>query len=177
MADNGTLDGGGRVTATLNDWTARFDQLSRESAATGLSAEDFGDLGLAAWFIGRTDESERAWDAAHRAYLEAGDVDAAIRCVFWIGFTLSEQGDGIRGGAWMARLFELSQSDGAGRDSEAIVAACRSVEAFARGRLEESAVLSEKSVVLARAAGDADVEVLATMSLGRALVAMGRIEE
>src|SRR6478609_9434319 len=144
MADNGTLDGGGRVTATLNDWTARFDQLSRESAATGLSAEDFGDLGLAAWFIGRTDESERAWDTAHRAYLEAGDVDAAVRCVFWIGYTLSEQGDDIRGGAWMSRLFELWQLDGAGPASEALVVMCRSVAAFARGQLDESAALAQE---------------------------------
>ncbi|WP_457100923.1 LuxR C-terminal-related transcriptional regulator [Microbacterium sp. P5_E9] len=176
MPDFGTLDGG-RVTATLNDWTARFDRLSRESAATGLSAEDFDDLGLAAWFIGRTDESERAWDAAHRAYLAAGDVDAAIRCVFWIGFTLSEQGDGIRGGAWMGRLFELAHSAGVSRDSEAIVVMCRSVAAFVQGRADESIVLAREAVELARTAADADVEVLATMSLGRALVATGRIEE
>ena len=119
MRDHGSLGGDAAVTATLNDWTSRFDQLSSRAPGGQLSAEDLDDLGLAAWFIGRSDESEQAWDAAHRAYLEAGDVDAAIRCVFWIGFTLSEQGDGIRGGAWMTRLFELCQYDGAGRGSEA----------------------------------------------------------
>ncbi len=177
MPDHGSVGDDTAVTATLNDWTGRFERLSREAAEGGLSAEGFDDLGLAAWFIGRGDESERAWDAAHRAYLDADDVDGAIRCVFWIGFTLSEQGDAIRGGAWMARIFELCQSDRAGRGSEAIVATCRSVAAFARGRLDESAALAAEGVGLARAAGDSDVEVLATMALGRALVATGRIED
>ncbi|WP_344058195.1 response regulator transcription factor [Microbacterium pumilum] len=177
MPDHAKDGGGATVTSTLNDWTARFEDLSRDEAAGGLSAQGLDDLGLAAWFIGRAKESERAWDAAHLAYLEAGDVDAAIRCAFWIGFTLSEEGDGIRGGAWMARVFELCQSDAAGRGSEALVAICRSVAAFGRGRIDESADLAQKAVAIARATRDADAEVLATMSLGRALVAIGRIED
>ena len=177
MPDQSPLGGDGAIVATLNDWTSRFEQLSRDASARALSAQELDDLGVAAWFIGRGDDSERAWDAAHRAHLEAGDVDAAMRCVFWIGFTLSEQGDDIRGGAWMSRLFELSQLGGAGRASEALVVLCRSVAAFARGRLDESAALAQEGVGLARAARDADVEVLATMALGRALVGMGRIEE
>ena len=112
MPDHGTPDhgapgGGASATATLNDWTSRFDDLSREASERALSPAEYDDLGLAAWFIGRSEDSERAWDAAHRAYLDVGDVDAAIRCVFWIGFTLSEQGDSIRAGAWMARLLSL----------------------------------------------------------------------
>ena len=177
MPDQVSLGDGAAVTATLNDWTYRFDQLRGRASVGRLSAEDLDDLGLAAWFIGRSDESEQAWDAAHRAYLENGDVDAAIRCVFWIGFTLSEQGDNIRGGAWMTRLFELCENEGAGPGSQAVVATTKSVGEFARGRPEESATLAMEAIRLARAAGDADVEVLATMSLGRALVAAGRIED
>jgi ATP/maltotriose-dependent transcriptional regulator MalT len=176
MSDQGPT-GEGAVTATLNDWTSRFDRLSRDAAAGALTPQSLDELGLAAWFIGRGDESERAWDAAHRAYLAAGDVDAAIRSVFWIGYTVSEGGDPIRGGAWMARLFELAQSEAAGRGSEAIVEVCRSVAAYAHGRLDESAAFASESVRLAKAAGDTDVEVLATMSLGRSLVASGRIED
>jgi ATP/maltotriose-dependent transcriptional regulator MalT len=182
MPDHGTPDhgapgGGASATATLNDWTSRFDDLSREASERALSPAEYDDLGLAAWFIGRSEDSERAWDAAHQAYLAAGDVDAAIRCVFWIGFTLSEQGDSIRAGAWMARLFELCRSDGAGTGSSAVVATCQSAAAFAAGRVEESAVLAQEAIALARAQGDTDAEVLATMALGRALVATGRIED
>ncbi|GAA1957029.1 LuxR C-terminal-related transcriptional regulator [Microbacterium deminutum] len=177
MPDQSSFGAGPTAAATLNDWTSRFDELSHEAAVSGLSPQGLDDLGLAAWFIGRGDESERAWDAAHRAFLEAGDVDAAVRCVFWIGFTLSEEGDDIRAGAWMARLFELCQSERAGRRSEGMVAICRSVAAYARGEGDESAVLAAQAVALARGAHDADVEVLATMALGRALVGTGRIED
>jgi DNA-binding CsgD family transcriptional regulator len=176
MSHQAPLGAGAASVATLNDWNARFDQLSAEAAAGTLSPQGFDQLGLAAWFVGLTDESVHAWDAAHRAHLAAGDVDAAIRSVFWIGFTLSEGGDGIRAGAWMARLFELWQSGGAGSDSEPIVETCRSVAAFSRGNLEESAALAGEGIRLARAARDRDIEVLATMSLGRALVGLGRVE-
>ena len=84
----------GAGTVSVVDWVARYDELTARRAE--LTASELDDLGLAAWFLGREAECERAWDAAHLAYLDAGETDAAIRCVFWIGFTLSDHGDTVR---------------------------------------------------------------------------------
>ncbi|MBT2517695.1 response regulator transcription factor [Streptomyces sp. ISL-90] len=157
------------------DWVGRYDELAARRDA--LTAEELDALGLAAWFIGREVESERAWDAAHLAYLDAGETDAAIRCVFWLGFTLADHGEMVRAGAWMSRLFELYGRAEPSARTEATAALCGMLGAFVGGQLEASVALGERAVELARAADDADTEVLATMSLGRSLVRLGRIRE
>lgn len=160
---------------TVVDWVARYDKLTARRAE--LTAEELDDLGLAAWFLGRTAECERAWDAAHHAYLDAGEADAAIRCAFWQGFTLADRGETVRAGAWMSRLFELVEAAEPSPRTEALAALSRAVGAFAAGEFEASAGLGERAVALARAANDPDTEVLATMGLGRALVRSGRVVE
>ncbi len=157
------------------DWVARHDELAERRDRLG--AAELDELGLAAWFLGRLDESERAWDEAHRAHLDEGDVDAAIRCVFWLGYSLSDRGDAVRAGAWMARLFELIGTLEHGPRSDAAAMIARAASAFAAGRTEESARLGEEAVLLARRARDDDLEVIATMSRGRALVFSGHLEE
>jgi DNA-binding NarL/FixJ family response regulator len=157
------------------DWVARYDELTARRAA--LTAEELDELGLAAWFLGRTAECERAWDAAHHAYLDAGERDAAIRCAFWLGYTLADRGETVRAGAWMSRLFELVEAAEPSPRTEGLAALAKAVGAFAAGEFEASASLGERAVALARAAHDPDTEVLATMGLGRALVRSGRVVE
>ena len=161
--------------ANAVDWVARYDELSAREAE--LTPPELDELGLAAWFLGREAERERAWDAAHDAYLAVGDTDAAITCVFWIGFTLSEDGEEIRAGAWMSRLLDLCATAGPSPHADAVVALCGAATAFARGRPDEAVPLGERAVEQARLAGDVDLEVLATMGLGRSLVRSGRIAE
>ena len=91
--------------AGVVDWTGRYEELTAREAA--LAGDELDELGQAAWFVGRDDVSVRAWERAHLRYLDDGDLAAAVRCVFWLGFTLSEHGDEVRAGAWMARLIEL----------------------------------------------------------------------
>jgi DNA-binding NarL/FixJ family response regulator len=157
------------------DWVARFDELAARRDA--LTAAELDDLGLAAWFLGHEAECVRAWDDAHRAYLDAGETDAAIRCVFWLGFTLADHGETVRAGAWMARLFELLVAAGRPPQDDANAVLAQGQRAFAEGRFDESIGLGERALALAQAGRDDDLEVLATMGLGRSLIHVGRISE
>ena len=159
---------------TRTDWTARYDELSARRDA--LSAVELDELGLAAWFIGRETESERAWDDAHRAYLDLGDPDAAMQCAFWLGFTLGEHGHPVKAAAWLSRLLELCPAYPSAR-AEVLEVIGQSFAAYQTGRLGDSAEQNERAVSLARALGEHDLEVLATMGLGRALVMSGRMQE
>ncbi|KRE22887.1 LuxR family transcriptional regulator [Agromyces sp. Soil535] len=167
------MSGAGALSVV--DWVARYDELTARRPE--LTASELDDLGLAAWFLGREAECERAWNAAHLAYLDAGETDAAIRCVFWLGFTRADQGDTVRAGAWMSRLFELCGLAGRPPQSEATAVLAQADAAFGDGRLEESVDLGERAVALAQAARDPDIEVLATMTLARSLIFNGRIIE
>ena len=157
------------------DWVARYEELT--ARRTELTAEELDALGLAAWFLGREADCDRAWDAAQLAYLDAGETDAAIRCVFWLGYILSHRGESVRAGAWMSRLLELCGTGDrtAGREPTAEVA--RASFAFGNGRFEESVAVAEHAIELARERHDHDIEVLATMALARSLVYGGRVVE
>ena len=152
------------------DWVARYDELSAGREALG--AEELDELGLAAWFLGREADSVQAWSDAHEAYLAAGDTDAAIRCAFWLCYTLGQHADYVRAGAWMARLIDLAGDTPTARSGAAALL-CRAVATFEFGGVEESVELSGRAIRLAHSAGDLDLEVLATMALGRSLVASG----
>ncbi len=161
-------------TATQNDWTARFEELSVRQ--TALSPTELDELGLAAWFIGREADSEQAWDAAHRAHLDRDEPDAAMLSVFWLGFTLGEHGHAVKAAAWMSRLFELCASH-PGPHSDLIATICQSYLAYMSGQLDDAIERNERAITLAREAGEHDLEVLASMGLGRSLVQSGHLSE
>lgn len=172
-----TSGAGVRPHTTETDWLARFDELAGRRAT--LVADELDELGLAAWLLGRQDESEAAWDAAHRAYLAADDPDGALRCLFWLGFTLGEHGEAVKARAWMGRLLELCADRTARGDAtaQAVAATCEAFAAWAGGRIDDAVATGERAVALSRAAGLDDFAVLATLGLARALVQQGSYEE
>lgn len=103
-----------RRMGTTNLQAARdaFDRAAWEEAYTLLSAaartgplepDDLRRLAVAALLTGRDAARDDAWERAHHAYLRAGDVPAAVRCAFWLGFNLLLRGEMARGGGWLAR--------------------------------------------------------------------------
>lgn len=173
-SDRSTIAGGRPITTT--DWLARHEALS---AREELSAAEFEELGQAAWFLGREEECERAWERAHRTLLHDGDVDGAIRLAFWLGFTLDDRGQSVKARAWMERLVELCTSEAAEGSAHAAAAAalCAALGAWMGGQIPAAAELAGQAGELARAGHDGDIEVIATMAQGRALVQLGALEE
>ncbi|MFH8249400.1 LuxR C-terminal-related transcriptional regulator [Microbacterium sp. B2969] len=171
--DGGRSAAGGGAVAT--DWVARFDELRAADAPT---APELDELGTAAWFLGRMDECERAWTAAYERYLGEGSTDAAIRCAFWVGYTLEENGAAVKGHAWMARLLELCRARSAegGLEAAATAVTCEAAAAWGMGRVDDAIELGERAMTLAREARAVDIEVFATMGLARALVHAGAFE-
>jgi len=161
--------------APVVDWTGRFDQLVAREAL--LDAEELDDLGQAAWFTGHDDVSHRAWERAHLRHLDGGDLTAAVRCAFWLGFTLSEQGEDVRARTWMGRLVELCVRPEADAHAAAYRELCGAVAHYAQGDLLGSVPLYRRAAAQAADEGDGDLEALATMGLGRALVRLGEVEE
>ncbi|UOQ88394.1 helix-turn-helix transcriptional regulator [Agromyces endophyticus] len=161
--------------APVVDWTGRFDGFA--AAEASLDAGELDEFGQAAWFVGRDEVSERAWERAHLRYLDDGDLAAAVRCAFWLGFTLGEHGQFVKANTWMARLFELCARGAGDPRIEAFEAVLRAHATFAEGRVAASEPLYRHAAELADAAGDGDLDTLATMGRGRALMVLGRFEE
>jgi DNA-binding CsgD family transcriptional regulator len=160
---------------TVVDWTGRYDGFTGREAS--LTAPELAEYGQAAWFTGRDDIAAVAWERAHLTFLDDGDPVSAVRCVFWLGFTLGERGEEVKARTWMARLFELCARHAGDPTIDATAALCRGQVAFLQGDHAGSVVHYREGARLAEGAEDPDVQVLAIMGEGRALMRSGHLEE
>jgi DNA-binding CsgD family transcriptional regulator len=77
------------------------------SGAGTLGPDDLERLAVAAYMLGDEAEYLAALERAHRAHLEAGGVERAVRCAFWIGLQLAFRGEMGRSSGWLGRAQRL----------------------------------------------------------------------
>ncbi len=97
---------GARAAYDRRDWLAAYGGLS-EAGADELTADDFVRLATAAYLVGRRNDCVQALQRAHQLHLETGDVLAAVRAAFWLGFVLLMNGETAVGGGWVGRAQRL----------------------------------------------------------------------
>ena len=77
------------------------------AAGGSLEADDLERLAVAAYLVGRDEESTRAWERAHLECARLGDPDRAARCAAWLAIGLMLRGDMAQAGGWFARATRL----------------------------------------------------------------------
>src|SRR6185295_14650493 len=95
-------------------WTDAHALLSSGAAEPA----DLERLAVAAYLIGRQEESTHAWERAHLAFARIDDLDHAARCAAWLAITLVLAGDMARAHGWFARAKRLI--DDAGSECAAV---------------------------------------------------------
>lgn len=136
--------------------------------------EDLQRLALSASLTGRNEVADAGWERAYGAFLDRGEVLAAVRCAFWLGLVLSTaRGDEARGSGWFARahrLCERTPEDCAERGYLMLPAALRDLDSGdplgALRAFAEAATIGERS-------GDADLSLLGCLGQGQALIRSG----
>src|SRR5262245_25878823 len=78
----------GRDAFRKQAWGDAFSQLSAADCKSLLEPEDLVQLAQAAMLIGKDAEGGEFLARAHQAFLSRGRVQGAVRCAFWLGFTL-----------------------------------------------------------------------------------------
>jgi DNA-binding CsgD family transcriptional regulator len=106
MAGADPLDLGRRSFAG-QAWADAYAQLSAADRHHPLEPEDLERLATAAYLTGRNDDSADIGTRAHHEFLRRGEVERAVRCAFWVGYSLLERGEHARGGGWLARARRL----------------------------------------------------------------------
>ena len=136
------------------------------SRAAALGAGDLERLAVATYMLGDESAYVDALERAHQARIEAGDVERAVRCAFWIGLQLTLRGEVARATGWIARAQRLL----GGRDcvEQGYVAL---LTAF--GDARELAAATE----IGQRFGDADLFSLAVHQQGSVLLREGRATE
>jgi ATP/maltotriose-dependent transcriptional regulator MalT len=93
----------GREAFARGDFAAAFEAFLAADSAGALGGEDLFRLATSASLLGRDDEGTRAFERAHSAYFEAGDLERAAHAAIWIGFRLLAFGETGPGAGWIAR--------------------------------------------------------------------------
>jgi ATP/maltotriose-dependent transcriptional regulator MalT len=98
----------GRDAFSQRAWGRAYAQLSAaDDGAARLDVDDLERLAVAAYLIGRDDESADLWSRAHTECLRVGDRRRAARCSFWLILDLLSRGQLAQANGWRARAQHL----------------------------------------------------------------------
>lgn len=167
----------GREAFAQQAWGQAYADLTAADAGGDLAAEDLRRLGTAAYLTGRDEDAEAAWERAHQAFLERGQVPAAVRCAFWLGMALVQRGLHARGGGWLARSQRLL--DGWAQDcvERAYLLLPAGLQALDGGDPSGAHATFVRAAEAADRFDDPDLRALGLLGRGQALVRMGQVPE
>ncbi len=168
---------GGRAAFARYDWAAarrEFDAaVARE--ATGEALECLAD---AAWWLDDEGATFSAREAAYRAYRSGGDRHSAARMAIWLANdSLDFRGAPAVASGWIRRAHRLLDGLDDTPEYAALVAWEAHMALMLRNDAAETLQLTAAAIEAARSLGLTDVEMLALVIEGLALVTAGRVQE
>ena len=93
-------------------WGDAYRGLTAADAADTLELEDLERLALAAYLVGRPDETIRAWERAHHAAVAEGQPARGVRCAFHLMMGFGQRGEMAQAGGWHARAAGILDAEG-----------------------------------------------------------------
>lgn len=157
------------------DWGEAERCFRAASEETPLAPEDVERFATCLHLLGKEGESRDVLAAGYRRALEAGARAPAARLAFWVGHGLMFSGDDIQSRAWFERARELlGRPDCAESGMVMIGDAIRLLFGGDPGGAERA---FSAALAIGRQCGDAGLVAMGGHGRGRALIALGRVDE
>jgi ATP/maltotriose-dependent transcriptional regulator MalT len=168
----------GRDAARRLMWGEAFEAFVKADDVSEMGTEDLESWSTAAYLLGRVDIAVSARSRAHRAHLERGDLESAVRGAVWIALMLTNKGDMAQASGWMSqatRLAEALAPESVGHGYVFVLEAYRltAIEHLHDEGIEAAAA----SVRVGRTSGEPDLVALGLNVGGRATIRARRIEQ
>lgn len=128
---------------------------------------------VAAYLKGQDDVCEQAWEAAHRAALDAGDVAESARCAFWLALCLLLRGRMAQAGGWLGRAEALVTDADIECAASGYLLIPQLLRALDGGQPATARDLAVRATELGKRFDDADLRAFGVLGHGQALIAMG----
>lgn len=160
----------GREAAVRGAWREAYEHLA--PAAGDLAPEDLEALAEAAFWTGRLDEAIRTRERAFTAYLDAGNEERAALLALWISRDYFGKADLSIAGGWFAKAERLL----AGKEespAHGYLAMAKGMNLVMQGDLEGAIENGEIASEFGRRFADRNLEAMALVVKGRALVLQG----
>lgn len=181
MASPGTAN-----DAALQRGRDAFERQAWADAAAGLSAadreeelgpDDLERLALATYLLGRFEESAEITRRAYQASTRAGDVGRAVRSAFWLAVEHLGRGEMAQAAGWLGRAERLVTGDDEERVESGYLLVAAAVKDLASGEASAALQSYQRADELATRFADPDLQVLARLGQGEALIAMQRTDD
>jgi DNA-binding NarL/FixJ family response regulator len=167
----------GRESFGRRAWADAFAQLSAADRESPLEVEDLERLATAAYLIGRDDNGADAGARAHHEWLRRGSVERAVRCAFWLAFSLLSRGEAARGGGWVARARRLLDDAHLDCVEQGYLLLPAALQSLAGGDAATAYASFGQAEKIGERFGDRDLVTLAQLGRGQALTRLGEIAE
>lgn len=165
-----------RAAAARSAWREAAEAYRAGDRDDPLSLDDLESAGLAAHLSGDDAAATDLWTRAYREAETSGDLARAAMRAFWLGMMLSQRGEAVLGGGWLARagrLIDESGFDGVERGYLQVPAGLGALGA----RDPQRALASfESAATIAARFADPDLAAMARLGRGRALIEFGEIQ-
>jgi class 3 adenylate cyclase len=155
-------------------WRESYDLLKAADADGQLGGQELEQLGVAAWWLGRLDDSLDTMERAYEADIAAGDHQAATHAALELARGYGWKSARSQAMGWLARAAHLVEShpDSAAR---AEVLLTKAMAAEAGQDLEAAEALAKEALEAANSFGRRDDAALATELLGSLLARRGEV--
>jgi DNA-binding CsgD family transcriptional regulator len=167
----------GREAYSSSAWATAYETLSRIDQRTPLAAGDLELLATSAYMLGREDEWIRLVERAYHGYSEAGGMQRAVRCAFWIGIHLALKGEMGPATGWLGRAQRLLERVEGESVEQGYMLMPVVFQHEAEGDWEGASATAAEAAEIGERFGDADLFALAIHAQGDVLVRYGRVRE
>jgi DNA-binding CsgD family transcriptional regulator len=163
----------GRECFGRRAWGDAFAELSAADQGAPLDPPDIERLAMAAYLVGRDEDSVAAWERAHHALLSRGDVVRAARCAGWLVFVFLNGGEFARAGGWLARARRLIDDVGHDCAEQGHLLVPVAFQHAFEGDWPNAYEIAGQAAAIGARFGDVDLVTLARNIQGRALIGQG----
>jgi DNA-binding CsgD family transcriptional regulator len=158
-------------------WLDAYGSFASADSADPLAPADLELLATTAYMLGRDDEWGTAHERAHRLYLDAGDVERAARCAFWIGLGLALRGDVGPASGWLGRAQRLLEGASSDCVERGFLLIPQAIQLIGAGEFAAATATAAEAVAIAGRFDDRDLFALGVLTQGQALTLDGHVQE
>jgi len=155
-------------------WASAYSHLSAADRDAGVGAEHLVYLAQAALLLGKEVEGADTLARAHQEFLEKGQIQPAVRCAFWLGFTALTNHENAKAGGWLSRANRLLEGESDCVERGYLLLPNGYLAVHGGDPARAYAIFLEAAAVGKRFA-DKDLMAIALQGQGRALIRQGEV--